>query len=89
MIYQQPVRHEFALLKLPALLVIGQEDRTAIGKDLVSPEVARTLGNYPALGKAAARDIPGAKLLELPSVGHIPHLQAMPAFHTALLKFLQ
>src|SRR5690606_7276079 len=28
MIYQQPVRHEFHLLRVPTLLVIGQEDRT-------------------------------------------------------------
>lgn len=89
MIYQQPVRHEFALLRVPTLLVIGQADRTAVGKDLVSPTVAKTLGNYPELGRAAARDIPGAKLVELPNVGHIPHLEATAAFHAALLQFLK
>lgn len=89
MIYQQPVRHEFALLRVPTLLVIGQEDRTAIGKDLVAPEVAKTLGNYPALGKAAVRDISGAQLVELPNIGHIPHIEAANTFHGTLLKFLQ
>lgn len=89
MIYQQPVRHEFSLLRVPTLLVIGQEDRTAIGKDLVPPEVAKTLGKYPVLGKAAARDIPGAKLVELPNIGHIPHIEAPTEFHTALLDFLR
>jgi pimeloyl-ACP methyl ester carboxylesterase len=89
MIYQQPVRHEFSLLRVPTLLVIGQEDRTAIGKDLVSSEIAKTLGNYPALGKAAERDIPNAQLLELPNIGHIPHIEAANVFHASLLKFLQ
>lgn len=89
MIYQQPVRHEFPLIKVPTLLVIGLEDRTAIGRDLVDAETAKTLGQYPQLGKAAARDIPGSKLMELENVGHIPHLEAPQKFHAALLNFLK
>ncbi len=89
MIYQQPVRHEFHLLKPPTLLVIGQEDRTTLGRGAVSPQVLQTLGQYPQLGQAAAHDIPNAKLVELPGVGHIPHLQAPQAFHKALLDFLK
>lgn len=88
MIYQQPVRHEFALLKTPTLLVIGQSDRTAPGKNLVPPSVAQTLGQYPRLGRQAARDIPGSKLVEIANVGHIPHIEALDAFHAALLAFL-
>jgi pimeloyl-ACP methyl ester carboxylesterase len=88
MIYRQPVRHEFPLLRVPTLLVIGQADRTAVGKDLVPPEVRETLGRYPELGRAAAKDIPGARLVELDDVGHIPHLEAPERFHQALLDFL-
>ena len=89
MIYQQPVRHEFALIKPPTLLVIGQADRTTIGRGQVSPEVLKTLGDYPALGKSAAKEIPNAKLVELPGIGHIPHLESPEAFHKAVLEFLQ
>jgi pimeloyl-ACP methyl ester carboxylesterase len=89
MIYQQPVRHEFSLIRAPTLLVIGLSDRTAIGKDRVVPEVADKLGNYPELGKAAAKDIPGAKLVEIENVGHIPHLEAPEKFHEALVGFLR
>lgn len=89
MVYQQPVRHEFGLVRTPTLLVIGQEDRTVVGRQYVSEEVRKTLGQYPALGRAAARDIPGSKLVELPNVGHIPHLEAPEAFHRALLEFLK
>lgn len=89
MIYQQPVRHEFGLIQPPTLLVIGQEDRTAIGKNLVPDTVAQTLGQYPELGRAAAKDIPNSKLVELENVGHIPHLEAPDNFHRELLDFLK
>lgn len=89
MIYQQPVRHEFRLIQAPTLLVIGQADRTAIGKNRVPQSVARTMGQYPQLGRQAARDIPRSRLVELNNVGHIPHLEAPDAFHSALLGFLQ
>lgn len=89
MIYQQPVRHEFPLLKTRTLLVIGLEDRTTLGRNLVNPVVAQTLGQYPELGKAAARDIPNATLLELTNISHIPHLEAPEKFHEALINFLQ
>lgn len=88
MVYQQPVRYEFPLIRKPALLVIGQTDRTALGKDAVSEEVKATLGLYPELGRAAARDIPGALLIELENVGHIPHLEVPDRFHKDLLEFL-
>ena len=89
MIYQQPVRHEFGLIQAPTLLVIGQEDRTTLGRGAVMPEVLKTLGQYPRLGKEAARDIPNSKLVEIKNVGHIPHLEATDTFHKALLDFLK
>lgn len=89
MIMQQPVRHEFSLLKVPTLLIIGQEDRTAVGKNLVSADVAKTMGQYPQLGRTAQRDIPNSQLVELPNIGHIPHLEAPEKFRAALLNFLK
>jgi pimeloyl-ACP methyl ester carboxylesterase len=89
MIIQQPVRQDFHLIKQPTLLVIGQTDRTAVGKASASPEARKMMGNYPELGRAAQKDIPNAKLLELDGVGHIPHIQDADKFHTALLDFLR
>ena len=88
MIYQQPVRHEFRLIQAPTLLVIGQEDRTVVGRNFISEEVRKTLGQYPHLGKAAARDIPGSKLVEIKNVGHIPHLEVPDIFNKEVLAFL-
>jgi pimeloyl-ACP methyl ester carboxylesterase len=89
MIYTQPVVYELSALRMPVLLIIGDKDTTAIGKDLVSPEVRASLGNYPVLGKKAAAQIPHAKLIEFPDLGHSPQIQAPERFHKALLEGLQ
>lgn len=89
MVYTQPVVHEFSRVRVPTLLVIGQADRTTIGRGSVSKEVLATLGNYPELGKKTAAAIPGAQLVELQNVGHIPHFEATERFHDTVLNFLK
>jgi pimeloyl-ACP methyl ester carboxylesterase len=88
MIFTQPVLYEFDRLKSPTLLIIGQRDRTAIGKDRVQKEVAARMGDYPALGKAAARLIPDARLVEIPEAGHIPQVDSFQKYSQALLDFI-
>jgi len=88
MIYSQPVVYEFPRLKVPTLLVIGQRDRTALGRAWVSKDIAATLGDYPALGKKAAAAIPGATLVEISGVGHLPQVEAFEAYSQALARFL-
>jgi len=89
MIYTQPVFYEFEKISVPVLLMIGDKDTTAIGKNFAPPEVRATLGNYPALGKAAAARIPHAQLVEFPDLGHAPQIQAPDEFHKALLDGLR
>ncbi len=89
MIYTQPVVQDLPRLAVPTLLVIGQSDRTTLGRGSLPPEVLATLGRYPELGRRAAKAIPGARLVELDGVGHIPHLEAPDRFHAALLEFLR
>lgn len=84
----EPVVHEFEHIRVPTLLMIGQLDRTAIGADRAPPEIAKKLGNYPILGRAAAKRIPNAKLIEFSDLGHAPQLSAPDRFHEALLKGL-
>jgi pimeloyl-ACP methyl ester carboxylesterase len=84
MIYTQPVVHEFPNLKVSAVLIIGQRDRTALGRDLAPPEVAAKLGNYPELGREAAKRIPGARLIPLDGLGHSPMVEAPERFYQAL-----
>ncbi|WP_144154191.1 alpha/beta fold hydrolase [Paraburkholderia sp. BCC1885] len=88
MIYTQPVVYELGQLQMPTLLMIGQKDTTAIGKDAAPPEVRAKLGDYPQLGKAAAQAIPHATLVEFADLGHAPQMQDPQAFHKALLDGL-
>jgi pimeloyl-ACP methyl ester carboxylesterase len=88
MITTEPVVYELGALKPPVLLMIGDKDNTAIGKDLAPPAIRGTLGDYPALGKAAAAAIPHATLIEFPDLGHAPQIQDPEAFHKALLAWL-
>jgi pimeloyl-ACP methyl ester carboxylesterase len=89
MIFTQPVLYEFDQLKMPTLLIIGQRDRTALGKNLVSKEVAATMGDYPQLGKDTAKKIQNSTLVELEGVGHMPHIEAFDKFINPLLTFLK
>ena len=89
MIYEQPVIYELKDITLPTLLVIGQYDRTVVGKNLLSDEKKQSYGNYPSLGRNAAKLINGSKLVELENVGHIPHVQDISAFQKAISDFLK
>ncbi|HEX7816618.1 alpha/beta hydrolase [Dyella sp.] len=84
MIYSQPVIHEFPNIRVPTVLIIGQADRTALGRDIAPPAVAASLGNYPQLGKEAAAAIPHARLIPLDGLGHAPMIEAPERFHEAL-----
>ncbi len=88
MIMTEPVVYRFGDIKVPTLLMIGDKDITAIGKDMASPEVQAKLGHYPELGRAAAKAIPGARLLEFPDLGHAPQMSDPDRFHKALLEGL-
>jgi pimeloyl-ACP methyl ester carboxylesterase len=89
MIYTQPFFYEMERIAVPTLLMIGDKDNTAIGKDFAPPEIRATLGHYPQLAKAAAGRISGARLIEFPDLGHAPQIQDPAAFHKALLHELR
>ena len=89
MIFTQPVVYEFQNIKAPTLLIIGTRDRTALGKPLVSTEVQATMGLYANLGKETQKKIPNAKLVEIPNIGHMPHIESFDKFITPLIDFLQ
>ncbi|MCF0062946.1 alpha/beta hydrolase [Dyadobacter chenwenxiniae] len=88
MIYTQPVCYDFDKITAPALLIIGQRDRSAVGKNLAPEDVRKTLGNYPALGKITQSKIKNSQLVELDDIGHSPHIEDFERFIQPLLKFL-
>jgi pimeloyl-ACP methyl ester carboxylesterase len=89
MVFGQPVIHEFPNIKVPATLMIGGKDRTAPGANRATPELQKQLGLYPELGRAAAKAIPKATLVEFPELGHSPQVEAPDEFHKALLTALK
>jgi pimeloyl-ACP methyl ester carboxylesterase len=88
MIFTQPVCNEFEKLFVPTTLIIGQLDRTAIGKDRADKLTAATMGDYPKLGRQAADRIPGGKLVEIKNSGHIPHIEEPDVFMRNLLSVI-
>jgi len=89
MIFTQPVFYEFKDLQTPTTLMIGTADTTAIGSDIAPPAVKAKLGHYAQLGKAAAKAIPGAKLIEFAGLGHAPQMEEPTRFNQALLETLR
>jgi pimeloyl-ACP methyl ester carboxylesterase len=88
MAYEQPVIYELARLTASTLIVVGDKDRAAIGRNLVSPEVRETLGRLPELARQACGVIPECTVATLNDVGHVPHLEVPEQFHLVLISFL-
>ncbi|WP_129714271.1 alpha/beta fold hydrolase [Pedobacter sp. SYP-B3415] len=84
MIYEQPVFYEFQNIKVPTVLFIGKEDKTIVGKGLLSADQQAVHGQYRFLGKQIAARIPGAKLVEFDACGHIPHIEIPTEFLISL-----
>jgi pimeloyl-ACP methyl ester carboxylesterase len=89
MIYEQPVCYEFPFIKVRTLLIIGQSDRTVVGKNKVPKDLLPKAGQYPELGRKTAKLIPDATLVEIDNTGHIPHIEAPERFYMEVLKFLK
>ncbi|WP_256002335.1 MULTISPECIES: alpha/beta fold hydrolase [Pedobacter] len=88
MIYEQPVVYEFYNIKVPTVLFIGKQDRTIVGKGLLTPDQQALYGRYTLLGKQTAAKIPGAKIVEFDACGHIPHIEIPTEFNVSLLGSL-
>lgn len=86
MIYEQPVCYEFGLIKVPTVLFIGKEDKTIVGKALLSDEEKAKHGQYKILGPETAKKISGSKLIEFDNCGHIPHIEVADKFLKALVE---
>lgn len=88
MILSQPVIYELEQLEVPTVLMIGQRDRTAIGRDLVDNKLAEAMGDYPSLGRRAAARIPEARHIAFDGIGHLPHIEAPQRYLQALESVL-
>ena len=88
MMFEEPIRSEYPLLRMPVLLVIGQSDRSVFFRRYAAPEAIKPLGHWPELGRAAAKDLPDGKLVEIEGAGHVSHIEKPDQFEAALAEFL-
>ena len=88
MIYEQPVLYDLSKLNVPTLLLVGQLDRTVVGKDMLLAKKQKRYGNYPVLASNAGKKIKNCKVVILPGVGHVPHIQSIGMFRKSVLSFL-
>ena len=88
MVLSQPVIYEIDQIAVPTVLMIGQKDTTAIGKDRAPSEAAKTLGNYPELGRLAHERIKGSVLVPFVELGHSPQVEDPAQFNNALIEQL-
>ena len=86
MMFTQPVVDELEHIRPPTVLIIGDRDRAVPFRDSAPPRVAAQLGNYPELGRRAAKRIPNAHLIEFADLGHVPQLEAPERFNKTLLQ---
>jgi len=86
MIYEQPVCYEFDRISVPAVLFMGKEDNTIIGKALLTPQQKLMHGQYKLLGPQTAGEMRNCKLVEFGNCKHIPHIEVAGKFLEALIK---
>jgi pimeloyl-ACP methyl ester carboxylesterase len=88
MMFDEPIRQEYPLLKMPVLLVIGQNDHSVFFRRYASPEAIKPLGNWSLLGRQAVKELSDGKLVEIEGSGHVPHVEKFEEFQSALDDFL-
>ena len=89
MIYEQPVLYEFKNLGMPVLIIVGQKDGTILGKNLINKKKQSLHGNIPALARKAAATMKNGRIVVIPGVGHIPHIQTPDIFNADVVNFLK
>ncbi len=89
MIYEQPVIYEIKNIHVPTLLIVGDADNTIVGKNYLSDSVKAMHGQYPQLAQQFKQQVKDCKLVILPGVGHIPHVQEPEQFKTSLFSFIE
>lgn len=88
MIYREPVAHEIALVGVPTLFVMGEDDHNAPGKPNAPESLRAKMGQNAALAQSLAQAMPHARAEVLPHTGHLVFLDARQRFDELMLAFL-
>jgi pimeloyl-ACP methyl ester carboxylesterase len=74
---------------MPVLLIVGEQDRTTPLRAYAPAEVAAKMGNYAVMARQACAEARDCRVMVLPGLGHVPHLEAPESFNGKLLDFLR
>ena len=88
MVASEPIAGRWSEIPGEVVLIIGDRDRTALGKDLVSEDLKARLGRYDSLGLEVAEALPRGRLIPLSGLGHLPHIESWSRFQEALSEAL-
>jgi len=88
MIFTQPVVYEFKQLKVPVLLLAGEDDHTQISRGAPAT-VTKQLGNYRKLVKRTAKAIRGSQYFLYAHCGHVPFFEQEEKFNKDVLNFFE
>lgn len=88
MIHDQPVVHEYPLVRTPTLFIMGANDHNAPGKPYTTPELGAGMGFNADNARRIAGTMPNAKVIVFEGVGHMPHMERPAEFGDAMLSFL-
>ncbi|WP_207395413.1 alpha/beta fold hydrolase [Bremerella alba] len=83
MIFTQPVVEEFKDFQVPVCLILGTRDRTGPGRNWKRDGVEYELGRYDQLGTKVKARNPDIEVVELPGLGHLPHIENSALFQEA------
>lgn len=82
-IFTQPVIEEFKDFQVPVTLILGTRDRTGPGRNWKRDGVDYELGRYDLLGSQVKARNPDIEVIELPGLGHLPHIENFELFQQA------
>ena len=88
MIYREPVRDEYDDIRAQTLMIVGEKDASAPLRNYGLPDKIASMPSIPQAAPGAVKDLRDGRLVTIPDVGHVPHLEAPDAFRTAMLGFL-
>ncbi len=88
MIHDQPVVHEYPLVRTPTLFIMGANDHNAPGKPYTTPELGAGMGFNADNARRIAGTMANAKVIVFEGVGHMPHMERPAEFGDAMLSFL-
>lgn len=88
MIYREPVRDQFDDIAAPTLMIVGEKDQAAPLIHYAAPDMAAKMPSIPKAAPDAVKDMQKGRLVVVPGVGHVPHLEAPDLFRQEVLRFL-